>query len=332
MQIGIYGSGTTESAARTIKKILDDSGIKSFPIGKSKNKESDCVIVLGGDKGVRNYFHRTFDSISPVLGVSEGEASGFLAQVELREFSAYVSILKRQNYVVEEVPRLGVKIDGKNVYPVLNDVAVFSSKSAMLMEHTLRVNGDEVWHDNSDGVIISTPIGSSAYSMSAGGPVLFQDSAVFEIISVNSLDVTRRPIIVSNKSSIEIDDISARLHCEVILDGLDRYKVSKIVECSQFLPPAKIIRLKKDSTAISALAKKVHLAGELLSMPPSSKLLLKTLEYEGALTQKDLANKTLLPDRTVRLALSHLLKKGYVKKKVSIRDARQKIYEISRIE
>jgi NAD+ kinase len=270
--------------------------------------------------------------VLPVLGISEGESSGFLAQVDLREFSSFVNILKKQNYTIEEVPRLGVKIDGKNVYPVLNDVAVFSSKSAMLMEHTLRVNGEEVWHDNSDGIIVSTPIGSSAYSMSAGGPVIFQDSDVFEIISVNSLNVTRRPIIVSNKSSIEIDDIAARLHCEVVLDGLDRYKVDKMVECTQFFPPAKIIRLKKEATAISALAKKVHLAEELLSMPPSSKLLLKTLEYEGALTQKDLANKTLLPDRTVRLALSHLLKKGYVKKKVSIRDARQKIYEISKIE
>jgi len=332
VQIGIYGSGTAENAAKTIKKILDENGIKSFPITKSKGKPADCVIVLGGDKGVRNYFHRTFDSTSPVLGISEGESSGFLAQIELREFSSFVGILKKQNYTVEEVPRLGVKIDGKNVYPVLNDVAVFSSKSAMLMEHSLRVNDEEVWHDNSDGIIVSTPIGSSAYSMSVGGPVLFQDSAVFEIISVNSLDVTRRPIIVSNESLIEIDDVSARLHCEAILDGLDRFKVNKTVECTQFIPPAKIIRLKKDSTAISALAKKVHLAEELLSMPPSSKLLLKTLEYEGALTQKDLANKTLLPGRTVRLALSHLLKKGYVKKKVSIRDARQKIYEISKIE
>ena len=331
MQIGIYGSGTTETAAKTIKKILEESGIQSFTISKSKSKQSDCIIVLGGDKGVRQYFHRTFDTISPVLGISEGEASGFLAQIDIREFSSYVKILKKQNYIIEEVPRLGVKIDGKNVYPVLNDVAVFSSKSAILMEHTLRVNGDEVWHDNSDGIIVSTPIGSSAYSMSAGGPVLFQDSAVFEIISVNSLDVTRRPIIVSNGSSIEIDDIYARLHCEVVLDGLERYKVNKIVECTKFLPSAKIIRLKKDSTAISALAKKVHLAEELLSMPPSSKLLLKTLEYEGSMTQKDLANKTLLPARTVRLALSHLLEKGYVKKKVSIRDARQKIYEISKI-
>jgi NAD+ kinase len=333
VQIGIYSSGTIDSAAKIIKKILDDEEIESFVItAKSKAKQPDCVLVLGGDKGVRNYFHRNFDSISPVLGISEGESSGFLAQIDLREFTSYVRILKKQNYTVEEVPRLGVKIDGKNVYPVLNDVAVFSSKSAMLMEHTLRVNDEEVWHDNSDGIIISTPIGSSAYSMSAGGPMLFHDSDVFEIISVNSLDITRRPIIVSNKSSIQISDISARLHCEVVLDGLDRYKVNSIVECTQFLPPAKIIRLKKDSTAISALAKKVHLAEELLSMPPSSKLLLKTLEYEGALTQKDLANKTLLPSRTVRLALSHLLKKGYVKKKVSIRDARQKIYEISKIE
>ncbi|HSA77039.1 MAG TPA: sugar kinase [Nitrosarchaeum sp.] len=333
MQIGIYASGTTDSAAKTIKKILDNEEIESFMISaKSKAKQTDCVLVLGGDKGVRNYFHRHFDSISPVLGISEGESSGFLAQIDIREFSSYVRILKKQNYTVEEVPRLGVKIDGKNVYPVLNDVAIFSSKSAMLMEHTLRVNDEEVWHDNSDGIIISTPIGSSAYSMSAGGPMLFHDSDVFEIISVNSLDITRRPIIVSNKSSIQISDISARLHCEVVLDGLDRYKVNSMVECTQYLPPAKIIRLKKDSTAISALAKKVHLAEELLSMPPSSKLLLKTLEYEGALTQKDLANKTLLPSRTVRLALSHLLKKGYVKKKVSIRDARQKIYEISKIE
>ncbi len=333
MQIGIYGSGTTDSAEKTIKKILDDAEIESFVItAKSKIKPADCILVLGGDKGVRNYFHKSVDSTTPVLGISEGESSGFLAQVDLREFPSYVRILKKQNYTIEEVPRLGVKIDGKNVYPVLNDVAVFSSKSAILMEHTLRVNDEEVWHDNSDGIIVSTPIGSSAYSMSAGGPMLFQDSGVFEIISVNSLDITRRPIIVSNKSSILISDISSRLHCEVVLDGLDRHKVVHMVECTQFLPSAKLIKLKKDSTSISALAKKVHLAEELLSMPPSSKLLLKTLEYEGTLTQKDLANKTLLPARTVRLALSNLLKKGYVKKKVSIRDARQKIYEISKVE
>jgi len=332
VQIGIYNSGVSDLSVKFLKKILDDYDIQSFIISqKSKPKSVECIIVIGGDKGVRNYFHHSIDSV-PVLGIGESESSGFLAQIELKEFLTYVKRLKKQDYSIEEVTKLGIKIDGKSVYPVLNDVAVFPSKSAMLMEHTLLVNGEEVWHDSSDGIILSTPIGSSAYSMSAGGPVIFQDSPVFGIISVNSLDVTRRPLIVSNNSSVEIDDISSRLHCEVILDGSDRYKVRKIVECSKFLPSAKIIRMKKDSTAISALAKKVHLAEELLNMPPSSKLLLKTLEYEGTLTQKDLTKKTLLPDRTVRMALSHLLEKGYVKRKVSLRDARQKIYEISKLD
>ena len=111
MLIGIYGSGTTESAAKIIKKVLDDAEIKSFSITKSTNKQADCVIVLGGDKGVRNYFHKTFDSTLPILGISEGEASGFLAQIDLREFASYGDILKRQKYTIEEVPRLGVKID-----------------------------------------------------------------------------------------------------------------------------------------------------------------------------------------------------------------------------
>ena len=333
MQVGIFGSGLAESSPSYLKQILDDFGINHFNLNsKTKSKKADCILVLGGDKGVRNYFHRTFNSSIPVLGINESESDGFLAQVDLKQFSTYAKRLKKMDYRVEDVTRLGVKIDGKSVYPVLNDVAVFPSKSAMLMEHILRINGDEVWLDSSAGIIISTPIGSSAYSMSAGGPVIFQDSSVFGIISVNSLDIIRRPLIVSNDSVIEIDEISARLYCEVVLDGLDRYKVNKMVEATKFVPPAKIIRLTKDTTTISALAKKVKLAEDLFNMPPSSKLLLKILEYEGSMTQKELVSKTLLPDRTVRLAMSHLLEKGYVKRKISIRDSRQRIYEISKLE
>ena len=333
MQVGIFGTGITESSSSNLNEILDEFGISHFNLNsKTKSKKADCILVLGGDKGVRNYFHRTFDSSIPVLGINESESDGFLAQIDLKQFASYAKRLKKMDYHVEKVPRLGVKIDGKSAYPVLNDVAVFPSKSAMLMEHMLRVNGDEVWHDSSDGVIISTPLGSSAYSMSAGGPVIFQDSGVFGIISVNSLDITRRPLVVSNASVIEVDEISSRLHCEVVLDGLDRYKVKNSVEATNYEPSANIIRLKKDTTAISAIAKKVKLAEELFSMPPSSKLLLKILEYEGSMTQKELVSKTLLPDRTVRLAMSHLLEKGYVKRKVSIRDSRQKIYEITKLE
>ncbi len=331
MHIGMYEKGADDAPLRGVKKTLYEAGIRAVLLGqKPKPRDLDFVIVFGGDKGVRNYFHKVRDSTIPVLGLSEAESSGFLAQIDSKEFPAYLGRLKKRDYSVEEVPMLGVKIDGKSAYPVLNDVAVFPSKSAMLMEYTLTVGGEEVWHDNSDGIIVSTPIGSSAYSMSAGGPVIFQESRVFGIVSVNSLDVTRRPLVVSSDSTVKIGEISSRLHCEVVLDGIDRYSVKESVECARFASSAKIVRMKKDSTAISALAKKVHLAEELLRMPPSSKLLLKTLEYEGQMTQKEIVNKTLLPDRTVRLALSHLLEKGYVKRKISVRDARQKIYEMTK--
>lgn len=331
VKIGIYNSAIAEIPAKKIHGILSDAGIENFPYSPRGRKEPDCILVLGGDRGVRGYFHNVTDTHIPVMGINEGESGGFLAQIDYKEFGDYVGRLKGSRYNVEEVPRLGVTIDKKTMHPVLNDAAVFPSKSAILMEHTLRVNGKEVWHDSGDGIIVSTPIGSSAYSMSAGGPVIFQESPVFGIISVNSLDVTRRPLIVPNSSSIIIDDISASLHCEVILDGIARHGIKKMLECTISPAPASIIRLKDDSTAISALAKKVNLAKELLSMPPSAKLLLKTLEYEGSLTQKDLANKTLLPERTIRLSLRHLLEKGYIKRRISIRDARQKMYEIAGI-
>lgn len=330
MQIGISGIAPTDIAVKTIKTVLDDYGISSVYVGYKARKDLDCIIVTGGDRGVRNYFHKTQDAQVPVLGVGESESSGFLAQVDLKEFSSIVNRIKKTDYEITEFSRIAVKIDGKPIYPVLNDVAVFSSKSAMLMEHVLRVNHEEVWHDSSDGVIISTPIGSSAYSMSAGGPMIFQDSPVFGIVSVNSLDITRRPLIVHDTSLIEIDDISSRLFCEVVMDGVDRFRINNTLECTKSVPSAKVIKIKKDSTAVSALTKKVKLAEDLLNMPPSSKLLLKTLEFEGTMTQRDLVTKTLLPDRTVRLALRHLLDKGYVKKKISMRDSRQKIYEISR--
>ena len=102
MNVGITGTGLTPSSQNNLKKILDDSGIEHFQIGsKSKIKKLDCIIVLGGDRGVRNYFHRTFDATIPVLGINESESNGFLAQIDLKEFPSYINRLKKGNYTIE---------------------------------------------------------------------------------------------------------------------------------------------------------------------------------------------------------------------------------------
>jgi NAD+ kinase len=286
-------------------------------------------MVAGGDRGILDYFHKVETDSAPVLGIYETDSTGFLAQLEVRDLESATSRLKRGDYSVDQVFRLAVKVDGRQVDPVLNDVAVFPSKSATLMEHVLRIDGNDVWHDNSDGIIVSTPTGSTAYSMSAGGPMVMQKSQVFLVVSVNSLDNTRRPLIVPNDSRLEITDITSRYHCEVVLDGGRRMQVKKMLECSRHEFSARLVRLGDDeSSAASLMAKKVQLAEDMLKMPPSAKLILKTLEYEGALSQKDLASRTMLPERTIRLSLSHLISQGYVKKKTSLRDARQRIYEL----
>lgn len=333
MKIALSGTGSRENGAflSQMKKTLDLLNIDTQVMQDSDYKlakEVDLVLVTGGDRGILDYFHKVVTDSAPVLGVYESDSTGFLAQLEVKDLESAILRLKRSNYEVDEVFRLAVKVDGKEVEPVLNDVAIFPSKSATLMEHILRIDGKDVWHDNSDGVIISTPTGSTAYSMSAGGPMVLQKSSVFIVVSVNSVDNTRRPLVVPNDTKLEIADIMGRYHCEVILDGGSRLAIKKVLECYRHEFPARLVRLIGDSSAISLIAKKVKLAKDLLSVPPSAKLILKTLEYEGALTQKDLSTKTMLPERTVRLSLSHLLNLGYVKKKTSLRDARQKIYEL----
>jgi NAD+ kinase len=335
MKIALSGTGSREDGAflYQMKKTLDSLNIDTQLMHDTDYKlakEVDLVLTTGGDRGILDYFHKVVTDSAPVLGVYESDSTGFLAQLEVKDLESAIFRLKRSNYEVDEVFRLAVKVDGKEVEPVLNDVVIFPSKSATLMEHVLRIDSKDVWHDNSDGVIISTPTGSTAYSMSAGGPMVLQKSSVFIVVSVNSVDNTRRPLVVPNDTKLEIADIVSRYHCEVVLDGGSRLGIKKMLECYRHEFPAKLVRLIGDSSsAVSIIAKKVKLAKDLLSVPPSAKLILKTLEYEGgALTQKDLSTKTMLPERTVRLSLSHLLNLGYVKKKTSLRDARQKIYEL----
>ena len=98
MKIGITGSGLTDSSNKIIKKDLEDEGVSAFTINqKSKANQFDCIFVLGGDRGVRNYFHTAYDPRTPVLGINESESNGFLAQIDLKEFPSYIQRLKKGN-------------------------------------------------------------------------------------------------------------------------------------------------------------------------------------------------------------------------------------------
>src|ERR1051325_3510078 len=265
MKIALSGSDSRNGTLlMQMKKTLDLLNINAQfmkETGYKLAKEVDLVLLAGGDRGILDYFHSVVTDSAPVLGVYESDATGFLAQLDVKDLESAVLRMKRNDYEVDEVFRLAVRVDGKEVEPVLNDVAVFPSKSATLMEHVLRINDKDVWHDNSDGVIISTPTGSTAYSMSAGGPMVLQKAPVFLVVSVNSLDNTRRPLVVPNESKLEIADITSRYHCEEVVEGGRRRKRKNTWECPRHEFPARLVRLAEgSSSAASLMAKKVKLA------------------------------------------------------------------------
>jgi NAD+ kinase len=268
-----------DSLISKIKKILDDENINSDIIKRSDKMiatDVDIVITAGGDRAILDYSHYVQDFSVPVLGIYESDSTAFLGQIDVSELRKSIGRIKKGDYEIDNVCRLSVNVDGKEVEPVLNDISLFPRKSATLMEYILKINGNDLWHDNSDGVIISTPIGSTAYCMSAGGKMVLQRSQVFVIVPVNSMDNTRRPLIVPNTDKLEIEDILCRYLCEVILDGGKRVAVKKNIVCEKHEFPAKFVRLIKDSP-MDIIAKKVKLAEDLLDMTPSAKLILKTL-------------------------------------------------------
>src|SRR5262245_26581990 len=93
---------------------------------------ADMILVLGGDRGILDYFDKVVTNSAPVLSLYESEATGFLAQLDIKYLDSALSQILAGDYQVDNVFRLAVKVDGREVEPVLNDVAVFPSKSAML--------------------------------------------------------------------------------------------------------------------------------------------------------------------------------------------------------
>jgi NAD+ kinase len=289
----------------------------------------NIIVAAGDDKLLLRAFNAMQDRVTPVLGVNLTGETSFLSDVGINDLRKVAQRLPKADYKVDEVSRIQVRIDAKRVPPALNEVAIFPSRSATLLEYSLTVNDEFIWRDQSDGVIIATPTGSTAYAMSAGGPMVSHNAPVFSIVSVNSLDVTRRPFVVSDSSHIRIEEISSRFECEAVIDGFSREKVRDSMEISKTAEPAKIVRLPELSSEMNRMARKLRVAEDLLKMPPSAKLILQTLEYHGPLTQKELIRKSMLPDRTARMALTLLVEKGVVKKKTLLRDARQNLYYAS---
>jgi len=315
-----------------IEKILHSKNISFSFIQEDFDENCDFVLVVGKDGDVLSLFLKYPDMKKPVLGISLSDRPGFLTDIPINQFNDAINKIMEGKFLIQEFLRINVLTDDFSAY-ALNEVALFSSKSATLIEYELWIDKEFVWRDYSDGVIVATSVGSTAYAMSAGGVFISPKANVFEIVPVNSVDVSRRPIIIPSDSIIEIKHVAGRFTPEIVIDGSIRRKVRGDILMTKAKNTAKFIKIHDTELIRDRIIKKVEQSKDILDLPPSAKFVLKVLEYEGTLSQTDIIRKTLLPPRTVRYALSLLLRKGLIKEKELLgRDARRKIYYIPEIE
>lgn len=310
-------------------------GYRIFSEGELEYLEKDLnlIIVIGGDRVLIKSLLILSDFGTPILSLYGRRSKGFLYVAGIDSFSEVLHEVIIGNYIIEDRTRIATEFNNKMLAPALNEVAIFSKLSGRLIRYSLFINGEFIWRDDADGVIISTPTGSTAYALSAGGSII-KNADVFEIVPVNSLIPTHKPMVTSSKNEILVSDLAPNENV-LVIDGQIRVVIeSETVKFYKAKFNARFIRLKKNSifNIDKRLVRRI-IPGvkheNVIQLPPSAKLVYKVLEYEGPLTYREILEKSGLPSRTVRYALKTLIDKRIIIKSSLERDARKSIYEIN---
>lgn len=188
-------------------------------------QNSDILVTLGGDGTLISVARRSFKYNIPVVGVYAGSL-GFLADINLDELDEFTSNLVSGNYRVDERAILEATFmqnDKEVTQYAFNDIVVTRhSVSNMIHVETL-VDSKAFNTYYGDGVIVSTPTGSTAYNLSAGGPVLFPLTNVFALTPICPHSLTQRPVVLPGEFAIEMK--TPQDNALIIIDGQDKYEL-----------------------------------------------------------------------------------------------------------
>ena len=182
----------------------------------------DLMLVLGGDGTMIATARMLGDREVPVLGVNYG-GLGYLAEFRIEELYAALESIVAGNYVVQKRLMLAVELvrDAEPVMRqrILNDVVINKSALARIIEIEANLNGQFVNSFRADGLIVATPTGSTAYNLSAGGPVIYPSMNAVVITPICPFTLSNRPIVVPDDSVIELRLITQNEDVALTLDG-----------------------------------------------------------------------------------------------------------------
>lgn len=189
-------------------------------------RNCDFLVTIGGDGTLISAVRRSYDFQLPVLGIHAGKL-GFLADLDFSELESFVDKLLIGEYRIDERAMLQATITTKSSVSQIvafNDIVLTRPSISKMIRLETYVEGKTFNTYYGDGVVISTPTGSTAYNLSAGGPVLFPLTSVFALTPICPHSLTQRPVVLPGHYEIEIKtpDSSAL----VIVDGQDMVEIS----------------------------------------------------------------------------------------------------------
>jgi NAD+ kinase len=183
--------------------------------------DADFVISMGGDGTFLKAASRVRQKMIPILGVNMGRL-GFLADVSPSDIEKCMDALYAEEYSIENRALIQVELDGEKLEGfdcALNDVAILKRDTASMISIRANINGEYLTTYQADGLVISTPTGSTAYSLSNGGPIIVPGTKVFSMTAVAPHSMNIRPIVLSDSSEISLTVESRSHNFLIAIDG-----------------------------------------------------------------------------------------------------------------
>jgi NAD+ kinase len=194
--------------------LSEDSNLSNLP--------ADVAVVLGGDGTVLHASRRMEDQPTPVLGVNMGRL-GFLADLTPAAFRARLPDLAARQFTIDNLMTLSCVLTPQNGptrgFRGLNDAVVRAAPLFHLVEIGLSIDGESVMTYRGDGLIIATPVGSTAHSLSAGGPILPPNAHMFVVTPLCPHTMTQRPLVDSAHKVFEIVPQGEGISTTLVIDG-----------------------------------------------------------------------------------------------------------------
>jgi len=189
---------------------------------RSLGEICDILLVLGGDGTILQVQHELGDRIKPIFGINLG-ALGFLTCISSGDYLKAVDSILNKVYTLSFRTLLEVEVlrDGRELARRrgLNDAVISRGELSRLIKLEVKIDGSRLADYNADGLVISTPTGSTAYSLSAGGPILTPDSGVFVITPICPHVLTNRSVIVNDSTEIEVTPCKEQGAVYLTVDG-----------------------------------------------------------------------------------------------------------------